>query len=114
MGKMPAPFDIESFDLIDAYGNELNIPKCTAIALFTSSLSILKASVDINMMRIHLNEGAPLGSLGAKAFIYMPFFVATGLFRLSALSLILTYLNYWTVIIVATIIVANLVYGYKK
>ena len=114
MGKMPGFLDIEYFGVTDAYGNELSIPKCTAIALFTSGLSMLKACVDVNIMRIHLDEGVDLSSVAAKGLAYLPFFIVTGLFRLSALSIIMTYANSATVVIVGFVLIANVVYNSKK
>ena len=74
-GKMPGFLDIEYFDVTDAYGNEFNIPKCTAIALCTSGLSMLKSCVDVNIMRIHLDEGVELSSVASKALAYLPYWV---------------------------------------
>ena len=112
-GKMPGPFEIEYLTLSDAWNNSISLPKCTAIALITSSLSMLKVCVDLNLLAIHVKD-CNKRTLASSAFIYIPFFVATAIYRLFSISILITYLNFWAVLPVAFVIGMNIWYGIKK
>ena len=111
---MPGPFDIEWFDLADTYGNTVSIPKCTAIALITSSLSMLKTSITLNLSTIHLREDFSFSTFVGQCITYLPFLMAAGLFRLSAISILATYANVGTIFPVSIVFAANVFFAYKR
>ena len=118
-GKIPGPFEIEYLTISDAYNNSFTLPKCTAIAMITSSLSMLKVCVDLNLLKIHVKDKTHANDsnkckLLSVAFIYIPFFVATAMYRLYAISILMTYANYGAVFPVAFVIGMNVLYGKKK
>ena len=53
-GRLPGIFQIEFWSVVDLNGNELTLPKFTALTLTTSLLSMLKACVDLNLQRVHV------------------------------------------------------------
>ena len=53
-GRLPGLFEIEFWTVVDPNGNELSLPKFTALTMTTSLLSMLKACVDLNLQRIHI------------------------------------------------------------
>ena len=112
-GKMPGPFDIDYIKLTDAYGNSISLPKCTAVALITSSLSMLKVCVDLNLLRIHMKD-SNIRKLAGLAFIYLPFFITNAMFRLSAISILITYIHYFAFLPVVFVIGMNILYAKKK
>ena len=112
-GKMPGPFAIEYVTLEDAYDNSIILPKCTAVALVTSSLSMLKVCVDLNLLRIHLKD-SNIRKLAGLAFVYLPFFITNAMFRLSAISILITYINYLAILPVVFVIGMNILYAKKK
>ena len=89
------------------------LPKCTAIALITSSLSMLKVCVDLNLLRIHMKD-SNIRKLAGLAFIYLPFFITNAMFRLSAISILITYINYLAILPVVFVIGMNILYAKKK
>ena len=113
-GKMPGPFELEYFTLADTYGNAVSIPKCTAIALGTSSLSMLKSTITLNLTTIHLRDGPNLSTIVGQCITYLPFLMATGIFRLSAISILMTYGNVGALFPVAIVFVTNLLFAYKR
>ena len=113
-GKMPGPFELEYFTVSDTYGNAISIPKCTAIALVTSSLSMLKTSITLNLKTIHLRDGLNLSSIVGQCITYLPFLMATGIFRLSAISILVTYGNVGAIFPVTIVFAANLMFAYKR
>ena len=112
-GKMSGPFEIEWVKFSDPYDNSVTIPRCTAVALVTSSLSMLKVCVDLNLLRIHMKD-SNIRKLAGLAFVYIPFFISTAIFRLSAISILMTYFHYLAIIPVALVIVMNILYGRRK
>ena len=53
-GRLPGIFQIEFMSVVDLNGNELTLPKFTALTLTTSLMSMLKACVDLNLQRVHV------------------------------------------------------------
>ena len=115
-GKMPGPFEIESVTFCDAHKNCVTLSTCTAITMITSGLSMLKVCVDLNLLKIHVKDSddSKYRKLAGATFIHIPVFVATAIYRLSALSILITYANYPIVLTVAFVIIMNIVYGGKK
>ena len=112
-GKIPGPFEIEWVKISDGYNNSFNLPKCTAFAIITSSLSMLKMCVDLNLLKIHL-KGSDFWKLANTAVIYVPFFIISAMFRMTALSILITYASYLGFISVVLIIGINIKYGREK
>ena len=112
-GKMPGPFEIEYVRLEDAYHNSITLPKCTAVALVTSSLSMLKVCVDLNLLRIHMKD-SNIRKLAGVAFVYIPFFIATAIFRLSSISILMAYAHFGAILPVAFVIGMNILYARQK
>ena len=113
-GKLPGPFDIAYFSLKDSYGNELALPKLTAITLLTSGLAIVKTCADLNIVRIHLQEGFKFPKFFGKALIYLPYFMTSIIFRLSAMALLMTYFSTWTILPVSITFMLNMKFGYTR
>ena len=115
-GKMPGPFEIEWVTFRDAYENPVTVPTCTAITMITSGLSMLKVCVDLNLLKIHVKDSddSKYRKLAGVTFVHIPVFVATAIYRLSALSILIAYVNYPIVLPVAFVIIMNIVYGGKK
>ena len=113
-GKLPGPFDIDYFSLKDSYGNELALPKLTAITLMTSGLAIVKTCADLNIVRIHLQEGFKFVNFFGTALVYLPYFMTSIIFRLSAMALLMTYLSTWTFIPIFITFMLNMKFGYAR
>ena len=113
-GRLPGPFEIGFWDIVDPNGNKLTFPKCTAVTLSTSFLSMLKVCIDLNLQRIHVQQGSKIMVLLGRAFVYIQFFAASAFFRLFSISLLLTYITFWTIIPVGIVFVANLIYAKKR
>ena len=96
-GRLPGPFEIGFWDIVDPNGNKLTFPKCTAVTLSTSFLSMLKVCIDLNLQRIHVQQGSKIMVLLGRTFVYIQFFAASAFFRLFAISLLLTYITFWTI-----------------
>ena len=110
-GKLPGPFEIAYFSWTDPNGNTISFPQITAITITLSFLSMLKTCVGFNLQGIHIKPGSNFFTFLDRAFVYIPFFVASAFFRLSAISLLMTYITYWTLVPMAIIFLANLYYG---
>ena len=114
-GKLPGPFEVDYFALRDSYGNEVNLPKITAVTMIISAFSIIKTSCDQNIVRIHLQEGFKFVEFLRCAAVFLPFFLATTIFQLSAISILLTYAGYWILLPAVTIsFVLKLVKAHKR
>ena len=79
-----------------------------------SLFSMLKVCIDLNLQRIHVKVDGGFIELAIKAIGYLPFFLACIIFRLFALSLLLAYLTFWTLIPLAVVILINLAYEKKR
>ena len=67
--------------------------------------------MDLNIVRVHLQEGFKFIKLADRAMIFTPFFMVSTIFRLLAISLILVYGSFWiTLPTLSILFVANLVY----
>ena len=75
---------------------------------------MLKVCIDLNLQRIHVKVDGGFIELAIKAIGYLPFFLACIIFRLFALSLLLAYLTFWTLIPLAVVILINLAYEKKR
>ena len=114
-GKLSGPFDVDYLSLKDFQGNELLLPKMTAVTLFISGLAILKTTVDMNLVRIHLQEGHKFVQLAKYSIVFLPFFMVSTFFRLSSISILLTYASVWILFPAITMsFLVNLVYGIKR
>ena len=111
---MPGPFQIKYFGLTDLEGNDITIPFYTAVSLFLSGASMIKAGFDLNLLRIHVNEDFKFGNYAEKCFAHMPFMVASGFFNLYALSILVTYVNIWTLLPILIVLISNLIYCMKR
>ena len=114
-GKLPGPFDIEFIQLNDFYGNGFSLPKMTAVTLSISALAILKCCVDLNLVRIHLQEGHGFLQLVKCAFVFLPFFITASASRLSSISILLTYASVWILLpALSLLFIINLIYSKKR
>ena len=113
-GKLPGPFEIAYFSWTDPNGNTISFPQVTAITITLSFLCMLKTCIGLNLQEIHVKPGSKFLTFLDRAFVYIPFFVACAFFRLSAISLLLTYITYWTLVPVTINFFANLYYGISR
>ena len=113
-GKLRGPFEIAYSSWTDPNGNKIAIPQITAITIALSFMSMLKTCVVLNLQDIHFESSSNSSTKLDRAFVYIPFFVASALFRLSAISLLMTYTTYWALIPVTIIFSINLYYGFKR
>ena len=113
-GKLPSPFNVEYFKWKDSNGNELEFPMMTAITLLSSGLAIVKTCADLNIVRIHIQEGYNFVQFAGRSLIFTPFFVSSAIFRISAISILLAYFRETTILPIAIIFSANIIYGYKR
>ena len=75
---------------------------------------MLKVCIDLNLQRIHVQQGFKIMELLSRAFAYIQFFASSAFFRLFAISLLLTYVTFWTIIPVGIVFMANLLYAKKR
>ena len=110
-GKLHGPFEIDYISLEDLNGNTITFPAITAITITLSFLSLLKTCVGLNLQEIHIESGSKFLTFLDRALVYIPFFIASAIFRLSAISLLMNYITYWTLVPITIIFFANLYYG---
>ena len=110
-GKLRGPFEIAYSSWTDPNGNKIAIPQITAITIALSFMSMLKTCVGLNLQRIHIEPDSSFITFLGPATNYLPFFLANAFFRLSSISLLLTYIHYFTLVPVVIIFFANLYYG---
>ena len=110
-GKLRGPFEIAYSSWTDPNGNKIAIPQITAITIALSFMSMLNTCVGLNLKRIHIEPDSNFIRFLDLATIYLPFFLVNAFFRLSAISLLLTYIHYFTLVPVMIIFFANLYYG---
>ena len=113
-GKLPTPFEIGYISWTDPNGNTISFPQITAITIALSFMSMLKTCIGLNLQGIHFEQGSNLVTILDRVFVYIPFFIASAFFRLSAISLLLTYITYWTLIPITVTFIANLYYGIAR
>ena len=113
-GKLPGPFQVKYFGLTDLDGNPIEIPLYTAISLFLSGLSIIKACADLNVVRIHVEDDYEFGDYARKVFVHLPFMLTSGFFAIYSISILITYVNVWVIIPIPIVLMANLIYSRKK
>lgn len=114
-GKLPGPFDVKYVLLKDFQGNGVEFPKLTAITLLISGLAILKTCVDLNIVRIHLQEGCKFVKLARRAIVFLPYFMISTIFRLYSISLLMAYAKMWILLPAVSIaFLLNLIYGSKR
>ena len=113
-GKVGGPFDVEYVTIKDVHDNTLSLPKLTAVTLMMSGLALLKASVDLNILRIHLRDGHKFSQLVKQALTFLPLLMSTIIFRLSSISFMLTYLTTWTLLPMGITFIGTLIYGSKR
>ena len=84
-GKLHGAFEIKYINWTDPNGNTVKFPIITAITMTLSFLSIFKTCVNLNLQWIHVKEGSNFYTYAEKAFVYIPFFAATAVFRFSSI-----------------------------
>ena len=114
-GKLPGPFEVEYLSVGDAYGNRLAFPKLTALTLLFSGISILKTCLDLNITRIHLQEGFRFSAFVDRSLTFLPFFIVSIVYRLLTFSIILSYCSFWVTLPAAILLFSwNLHDGIKR
>ena len=61
-GKIPKPWDLESGGLVlkDWHGNAVYLPTVSGISLLFSIMSMIKAAIEFNIIRVHIQVSLPI------------------------------------------------------
>merc|ERR1719412_1172359 len=87
------------------------------MALIFSVLNMFKAAISLNVIRIHtraVTNANQFWDFMVKVCDHLPFLAATSFFRISAITLCLTYINIWAILPIALYWISNLFVGYRK
>lgn len=117
-GKVPKPWAVTgSFKITDWSGNTVELPTTAAFSLFFSLLSMLKAAVEFNIIRVHIENVKDCVKFSQFLVIvsdFMPFFAVSTFFRIASICLFTTYFNTYGFIPVFLFWIANLFIGYRR
>ena len=117
-GKVPKPWVVTgSFSFTDWSGNTVELPTTAAFSLFFSALSMLKAAVEFNIIRVHIENIKDCSKFSKFLVIvsdYMPYFAVSTYFRIGSIILFTTYLNTYGLLPVFLFWMSNLIIGYRR
>ena len=63
-GKIPKPWNLEIGGLVltDWHGNEIHLPTVSGISMLFSIMSMIKAAIEFNIIRVHIQVNIALNS----------------------------------------------------
>ena len=118
-GIVPRPWtESASFHFSDSKGNLWTLPTTSMFSMIFSLLSMFKALVEFNIVNVHvsdINGFYKIKWVFLSIMDHLTFFVATAMFRIMTLVLLLTYLGIFAGFIpILSFLIVNLIYGYYK
>ena len=118
-GIIPRPWtDFGTYRFSDTEGNTFTLPTTSLISMIFSLLSMFKALVEFNIVNVHvsdINGFYKIKWVFLSIMDHLTFFVATTMFRIMTLVLLLTYLGIFAGFIpILSFMIVNLIYGYYK
>ena len=118
-GVIPKPWtDFGTYHFSDTKGNTFTLPTTSLISMIFSLLSMFKALVEFNIVNVHvsdINGFYKIKWVFLSIMDHLTFFVATAMFRIMTLVLLLTYLGIFAGFIpILSFMIVNLIYGYYK
>ena len=119
IGIIPKPWtDFGTSCFSDTKGNTFCLPQTSMFSMIFSVLSMFKALIEFNIINVHvsnINGFYKIKWVFLSIMDHLTFFVATAMFRIMTLVLLLTYLGIFAGFIpILSFLIVNLIYGYYK
>ena len=95
----------------------MSLPTTATISLLFSAMSIMKAIVEFNIIRVHIDDirdAKKFVKFVRHIFDHLPYLTVAAIFQMTSIALILTYLNQFGFIPIVALWIINLIIGYSK